>query len=192
MVGGEFGGRRILAPHGRGVRPTLDRVREAIFDVLGSGVEGAKVLDLFAGSGALGIEALSRGACHVTFCDSSSRAVQAIHRNLERLGIRESQARVLQMPAAQAIRVLANEGDRFDIVFVDPPYDALLYEATLTALAIAKVVTPGGRVIVEHSRRTRVGAVYGDLQAIKTRRYGDTCVTFFERAPKNKPQEEVP
>lgn len=181
IVGGEHGGRRIQAPKGRGVRPTLDRVREAIFDVLRDRVRGARVLDLFAGSGALGLEALSRGASHATFCDAAARPVQAIRDNARRLGVSPSAARVLLMPAHQAIRRLAAEGDHFDVVFVDPPYESQLYDETLLALAISGLAAPGGVVVVEHGRRQEVGAVYGDLHAVRRRRYGETCVTYLER-----------
>ncbi len=190
IVGGEHGGRRILAPRGRGVRPTLDRVREAIFDVLHDRVRGARVLDLFAGSGALGLEALSRGAAHATFCDAAARPVQAIRDNARRLGFPPSAARVLLMPALQAIRRLAGEGAPFDVVFVDPPYESLLYDETLLALAIEGLVAPGGVVVVEHGRRRDIGAVYGDLHRVRRRRYGETCVTTFERRAGGRAREE--
>lgn len=182
VVGGEYRGRRILAPKGRGVRPTLDRVREAVFDVLGSRVRGARVLDLFAGSGALGIEALSRGAVHVTFCDAAPRSVQAVYDNLRRLGFPASAVRVLRMPAHLAIRVLAKE--RFDLTFVDPPYESLLYDATLLSLSLSGIVATGGAVVVEHSRRQKVGEVYGDLHRVRRGQYGETCVSYFERVEK--------
>lgn len=192
IVGGEHGGRRIRTPRGRGVRPTLDRVREAIFDVLRDRVRGARVLDLFAGSGALGLEALSRGAAHATFCDAAARPVQAVRDNARRLGFPPSAVRVLPMPAHQAIRRLAGEGDHFDVAFVDPPYESLLYDETLLALAVSGLVAPGGVVVVEHGRRREVGAVYGGLHAVRRRRYGETCVTYFERqAGPGAPKEET-
>lgn len=170
-----------MAPKGRGVRPTLDRVREAIFDVLGERVRGARVLDLFAGSGALGFEALSRGAAHACFCDVATRPVQAIRDNARRLGFPPPSVRVLLMPALQAVRLLAGEGERFGLVFVDPPYESLWYDETLLALSLSGIVAPGGLVVVEHGRRREVGEVYGDLHAVRKRRYGETCVTYFER-----------
>lgn len=190
IVGGEHGGRRIVAPRGRGVRPTRDRVREAIFDVLHDRVRGARVLDLFAGSGALGLEALSRGAAHATFCDAAARPVQAIRDNARRLGFPPPAVRVLLMPALQAIRRLAGERAHFDVVFVDPPYESLLYDETLLALAIEGLVAPGGVVVVEHGRRRDIGAVYGDLHGVRRRRYGETCVTTFERRAGGRAREE--
>lgn len=190
IVGGEHGGRRILAPRGRGVRPTLDRVREAIFDVLRDRVRGARVLDLFAGSGALGLEALSRGAAHATFCDAADRPAQAVRDNARRLGFPPSAARVLLMPAHQAIRRLAREGEPFDVAFVDPPYESRLYDETLLALALEGIMVPGGVVVVEHGRRQEVGAVYGDLHAVRRRRYGETCVAYFERQAGDRAREE--
>ncbi len=192
IVGGEHGGRRIRAPRGRGVRPTLDRVREAIFDVLQDRVRGARILDLFAGSGALGLEALSRGASHATFCDVAARPAQAVRDNARRLGFSPSAARVLHLPALQAVRRLAGEGDSFDVVFVDPPYESPLYDETLLALAIEGLVVPGGVVVVEHGRRVEVSAVFGDLHAVRRRRYGETCVTYFERrTPGSTRQEDL-
>ncbi len=179
-----------MAPKGRGVRPTLDRVREAVFDVLGERVRGARVLDLFAGSGAFGLEALSRGAAHATFCDTSPRAVQAIRDNLARLGFTATVARVLHMPAVQAIQRLAKEGERHDVVFVDPPYDALLYDETLMALSLAGVVAVGGVVVVEHGRRQGVDVVFGDLLLVRRRRYGETCIAYFERVEPHARRKE--
>ena len=181
IVGGDLRGRRLLAPKGRGVRPTLEVVREAVFDTLGPRVAGAAVLDLFAGSGAMGLEALSRGASHVTWCDASDRAVAAIRENASRLSIAAGRFSILQMPSQLAIRRLEGEGARFDAVFVDPPYDAALYEETMLGLSIARVVVEGGTVVVEHSRRFGVSACYGDLSLARDRRYGETCVAYYVR-----------
>lgn len=190
IIAGEYGGRRLVAPKGRGVRPTLERVREAVFDALGDLTGGARVLDLFAGSGAMGIEALSRGAEHVTWCDASERAVAAVRENLARLGAAASRCAVMHMPADAAIERLAREGRAFDIVFVDPPWEGDLYEETLLHLAVSRIVRPGGIVVVEHARRIDVGTVYGDLVAARERRYGDSCVSWFVRGGgRQGPQE---
>jgi len=192
VIAGEYRGRRIVAPKGRGVRPTLDRVREAIADALAAHLPGARVLDLFAGSGAFGIEALSRGAVHATFCDLSARSCDAIRENLARLRIPASAARVMQAPARAAIERLGRESARFEVAFVDPPYEAMLYDETLLALSIAGLVSPGGIVVVEHSRRIALSPVYGTLHAGRVARYGDTCVTFYSRAEGARSRTEDP
>ena len=119
VVAGIYGGRRLVAPPGDATRPTSDRVREALFSVLGASVAGARVLDLFAGSGALGIEALSRGAASALFVDRAPAAIKAIRTNLDALGI---EADVRRMPALAALRTAADRGDAYDLVFLDPPY----------------------------------------------------------------------
>jgi 16S rRNA (guanine(966)-N(2))-methyltransferase RsmD len=182
IVAGEWRGRRLVAPKGRGVRPTLEMVREAIFDTLGPRVAGSRVLDLFAGCGALGLEALSRGASHVTWCDSSDRSIAAVRENASKLGVPASAATVLHMPAHAAIARLSRAGETFDIVFLDPPYEGGLYEETMLALGMGRVVARGGLVAVEHARRIEVDPVFGDLVLKKRRQYGETIVTYFERA----------
>ncbi|MBM4396968.1 MAG: 16S rRNA (guanine(966)-N(2))-methyltransferase RsmD [Deltaproteobacteria bacterium] len=181
IVAGEWGGRRLVAPKGRGVRPTLERVREAVFDTLGTRPRGARVLDLFAGSGAMGFEALSRGADRATWCDASERAIAAIRENAAKLAVPPARAAILHMPAGAAIERLAKAGESFDIVFVDPPWESGLYEETLLALSLSRIVAPGGMVVVEHAVRFDVSAVFGDLLADRERRYGDSGVTYFKR-----------
>lgn len=186
IVSGIYKGRRLTSPKGRGVRPTLEVVREAIFDSLGPAVQGARVLDLFAGSGALGLEALSRGADSVTWCDSGPRSVAAIRENIKRMGVPKQQCRVLAMTALRAIRFLEKREERFDLVFVDPPYESYLYEETLLALSLAGLTQPGGDVVVEHAKRIEVSNVFGDLILERGRRYGETCVAWFERAARTE------
>ena len=192
IVAGEFRGRRLVAPKGRGIRPTLEVVREAVFDVLGPRAAGARALDLFAGSGAMGLEALSRGAAHVTWCDSSDRAVAAIRENVASLCAPQSRWAILEMPADKALARLGRAGQRFDLVFVDPPWEENLYDGVLLGLSLARVVEPGGLVVVEHSRRFPLSAGYGSLHATRERRYGDGCVTWFEAAGVSRGDAEPP
>jgi len=180
IVAGRFGGRRLAAPRGRGIRPTLERVREAIFDVLQSRVEGARVLDLFTGSGALGLEALSRGAVRVVFADADPRAVEALRENARRLGLRLLPDQVWNLPALQVISRLHQRGESFDLVFLDPPWEGGFYDETLLALSLAPgLVAPGAWVVVEHSRHLDVSPVYGTLTKDRERQYGDTRVSYF-------------
>ncbi len=175
IVGGSLGGRVLRAPHGAATRPTSEKVREAIFNILGP-VEGARVLDLFAGSGALGLEALSRGAAHATFVDAGRPALAAIRANLRALGL-EDRAAVLAMdaPAAAAQPPAAP----WALVFVDPPYASDLARRAVLALPPGSLA-PGARIVIEHDRRGTPPEQLGSLLRTDQRRYGDTMVSFFE------------
>lgn len=179
IVAGKYGGRKLVAPKGRGVRPTLEKVREAIFDTLGPRLEGAVVLDLFAGSGAMGFEALSRGAARVVFVEAEPRPIDAIRENAASFGVDRDSMNILFMTALNAIRRLSAGPERFDVVFVDPPYESGLYEETMLELQMSGIVVSGGTVAVEHARRFNVDPVYGPLLMKKDRRYGDTCVAYY-------------
>lgn len=189
IVAGTLKGRVIVAPKGRGVRPTLEMVREAIFDILGPTIADAVVLDLFAGSGAFGLEALSRGARHVVWVDDNPLACEAVRHNCEHLRIPAGQYEVLRMPAVDAVARLGMMQRRFDIVFVDPPYEAGIHDEVLLALDLARVVEPGGRVVAEHARRFPLSPVFGQLVQDKDRRYGDTGVAFYRSTVDGTPQE---
>jgi 16S rRNA (guanine966-N2)-methyltransferase len=178
IVAGSARGRRLRVPPGRAVRPTADRVKESIFSMLESryGCEAIAVLDLFAGSGSLGIEALSRGAAEAVFVESDPRAADAIRANLRTA---EFAGEVLVMPAARAIAALHARGRRFGGVFLDPPYHRGWVAPTLAALADTALVAHGGWVVVEHGRDEEPGAHVGSLACRDTRRYGDTRVSTF-------------
>ena len=178
VTGGVLGGRRLKAPRA-GVRPTADRVRESLFarlDVL----EGASVLDLYAGTGVLGVEALSRGARRLVCVERESRALATLRGNLAGLGLTET-ARVVAGDAPRAVWHLAAAGETFDLVFLDPPYAGDELARALEAVSGSGVLGKGGRVVAEHSRRHPVAAVAG-LVVIDERRYGDTIITQLEAA----------
>lgn len=169
VIAGIHGGRELTAPRGRATRPTSDRVREALFSILGD-VTGASVLDLFAGSGALAIEALSRGAADAVLVDSSAAAVAAIRRNLDRLGI---DAHVQRARALDFLQRARGNSRQYDLVFVDPPYrHAGSLSAELSA-ALVPVLAPEARVVAESDRRSPLGL---ELQQLDERRYGDTLI----------------
>ena len=159
VIAGRFGGRRLRVPSS-GVRPTSDRVREALFAVLGD-LAGARVLDLFAGSGALGIEALSRGASEAVFAERAAAAVAAVRANLEALGA-EGSGRVVRGDAVAVVRRLARAGACFDLVFLDPPWtDPAEPARTLRALASSGILASGATVVVESGRGRAVVPVAG-------------------------------
>jgi 16S rRNA (guanine966-N2)-methyltransferase len=169
IVGGTLGGRVLRAPSGAETRPTSDRVREALFSILSS-VDGARVLDLFAGSGALGIEALSRGAAQVTFVDSAAAAVAAVRRNLEQLGL---EAEVLRMQALRALACTPIAECQYDLVFLDPPYRMASSLGARLSAALPPVLAPEARVVAESDHRAPLDL---DLELLRERRYGDTLI----------------
>ena len=174
ITGGRLAGRRLEVPRAE-VRPTADRVRESLFGRLGD-LAGKRVLDLFAGSGALGFEALSRGAESVVFADRSPPVLATLRKNAERLGV-EDAVEVRRGEARAVLRRLGG-GRPFDLVFLDPPYASGQLDATLAALASAALLAPEALVVAESDRRHPPGPVEG-LAAIDERRYGDTLITWF-------------
>jgi 16S rRNA (guanine966-N2)-methyltransferase len=170
VVAGRFGGRRLAAPPGRGTRPTSDRVREALFSILGARVAGARVLDLFAGSGALGLEALSRGAAHATFVESAPAALAALRANVATLG---ADAEVVRADALRWLRGASTDARQYDLVFLDPPYRrAAALGAELSSLLPA-VLAPGALVVAESDRRAPIELT---IHTTDERRYGDTLI----------------
>lgn len=177
IIAGVFKGRRLAPVKGR-TRPTAAKVREAVFNILGSAVEGVRVLDLFAGTGALGIEAISRGAAVAIFVEDHPEAVKALRRNLEELGL-EKQTTVWPLPVTMALKKMAARGERFGLAFLDPPYGGGKAEATMEALATLDLLSPGASVVVEYSRRETLPEASGGLRRKQVRRYGDTQVAFY-------------
>ena len=172
IIAGQFRGRQLQAPPGSATRPTGDRVREALFSMLGP-LEGARVLDLFGGSGALAIEALSRGAAGAVIVERDRRAVEVIRANLEALGLGEEEARVVHGPARGALRDASARGDKYDLVLLDPPYrDAPALGRELSE-ALPAVLAPAARIVAESDRRSPLQL---DLPVIRERRYGDTLI----------------
>jgi len=179
IVAGRLGGRRLVAPKGASTRPTGDRVKEALFSVLGS-LEGAHVVDLYAGTGALGLEALSRGATDVVLVEAASPALAALRENVRALGC-EAACTVVGARVERAIERLAKQGP-FDLVIADPPW-AELEAATraIAALLGAGALAQEGIVVLEHAAED-APSIAG-LAVRDRRRYGDTGLTLFERAP---------
>ena len=169
IIAGARKGHTIQAPPGRGTRPTSDRVRENVFNILGP-VDGATVLDLYAGSGAMGLEALSRGASHAVFVERDPDAVQAIEKNLDKLRLR---ATVLRQ---DAVAVLAAEKRKYDLVFVDPPYEMYTDLEPKLARYLPSVLTDDGVVVVETDARVQPSL---PLEERTSRRYGSARITVY-------------
>ena len=169
VIAGSRGGRVLLAPRGRATRPTSDRVRGAVFSILGD-VSGAAVLDLYAGSGALAIEALSRGAAEATLVDSASAAIATIRRNLADLGL---EAQVRREDARAFLRTASRSAPQYDLVFLDPPYRQTSVLGAERSTALAPMLAPDARVVAESDRRAPLKL---DLPLLDERRYGDTLI----------------
>ena len=178
VVAGEFKGRRLQAPAGARTRPTADRVREAVFSMLAD-VQGARVLDLYAGSGALGIEAASRGAAHVTLVESARDAADVCRRNVTTLGL----AATVQVVAEKAERFAARAAVApWDLVLIDPPYDLPEDDLSGVLTGIGQALTDHGVVVVERASRTPEPAWPTTLVRLDRRAYGDTVMWFAELA----------
>ena len=175
VSGGEARGRRLKAP--KGIRPTQGMVKQAIFNLVGPGIEGAHVLDLFAGSGALGIEALSRGAAHVTFVDHQARGLAILRQNLDVLGFKE-RSHIVRGDVVRWLEASPDQIKRAGLVFLDPPYDDVVLDH---ALRVLDRTVDDTTVVAEHSRRQKMPSL-ARLALDRQRRYGDTMVTLF-RAP---------
>jgi 16S rRNA (guanine966-N2)-methyltransferase len=172
VIGGRLGGRRLKAPRGRVTRPTSDRVREALFAMLGE-LEGATVLDVFAGAGALGIEALSRGAAEAVFIERDPGAVRILKDNLAALGIEPARAQVRRADALRALRSARAREETYDLVFIDPPYGQAREWGPKLSAVLPTLLMPGARIVVESDRRAPL-ELHADLE--RERRYGDTSI----------------
>ena len=183
IIAGTFRSRQLKSLKGLALRPTSDRLRETLFNVLAEHIPGCRFLDVFAGTGAVGIEALSRGATEVVFIENHPPAATLLQKNLDALGIRGC-VRILKLDALRALQRLATEhfptSVPFDIVFLDPPYaDAEEYRRVLTFLGSAPFLAPGGLVIAEHRRTFDLPEALGQLERVRVLRQGDASLSFF-------------
>jgi 16S rRNA (guanine(966)-N(2))-methyltransferase RsmD len=177
IVAGRYGGRRLLAPAGSATRPTSDRVREALFQRLGP-LDGLAALDLFAGSGALALEALSRGTTHATLVDSAPAAIRAIRANVAALGLDAGAIEIRRQEVRAFLRGARAANRQYDLVLLDPPYRLAAELGRELSPLIAGVLAAGGRVVSESDRRAPLDL---DLPLTDERRYGDTLIRTHER-----------
>ena len=172
VITGTARGHKLLRPEGLDTRPTTDKVKEAVCSALQFDFPGAKVLDLFAGSGQMGIEALSRGAREAVFTDSSRTSVQLIRENLKRCGL---EGKVLQ---TDALSYLAR-GEKFDVIFIDPPYDSGLYQAVLERINAVDNLTEGGIIVCEARAGTELPELAPPYRKLRERRYGTVKICLY-------------
>ena len=178
IIGGTSRGRRLSGPRGAAIRPTADQVKEALFNILADRIVGARFLDLFAGTGNIGLEALSRGATQATFVESNPTARRLLEANVRQCGF-ERVAEVRPVPVSRFLKHA--RGPAYDIIFLDPPYQTQHVQRVLPSLGGNAIVHPHGVVVVEHFHKTRLGDHIGPLTLVKTRRYGDTCLSVYRR-----------
>lgn len=192
VIAGTYRSRILKSLKGQALRPTSDRLRETLFDVLGPEIAASRFLDLFAGTGAIGIEALSRGAAEAVFVENHGPAAALIRRNLDSLGI-HSGATVLAVDALRGLQILARpaivasgkkaRSSQFDFIFLDPPYAAANdYARVLESLGWGHLLAPGGMVIAEHRRNFDLPEQAGALQCYRVLKQGDAALSFYRRA----------
>jgi len=188
IIAGAYKGRRLTTPRGDTTRPTADQVRIALLDTLMPWLPEARVLDLFAGAGGVGLEALSRGAAHVTFVERDARAMQALRANVATLDVAPV-VRVLRESVRRALHALRVEAARFDVVFLDPPYEGDDVRETLESLGDAALLADGAVVVAQHLTKRAPPASTGALTAFRTRRFGETTLTFFRAGGYDAPSQ---
>jgi 16S rRNA (guanine966-N2)-methyltransferase len=192
VIAGKYRSRRLQTLRGTALRPSSDRLRETLFNILGAAIEGAVFVDLFAGSGAVGIEALSRGARGVIFVETHAAGAALISRNLASLGIPTAaqvasrktfagSAEILRMDAMDALERLAEDGAHVDFVFADPPYaNTRAYEDILAFFGESQLLARSGRVIAEHRRNSDLPTIAGHLERMRVVEQGDTALSFYK------------
>jgi 16S rRNA (guanine966-N2)-methyltransferase len=188
IIGGEGKGRRLKAPRGLDTRPTAARVRQTLFDILAARLPGCRFLDAFAGSGAVGLEALSRGAALVVFVESAAGAVAALRANAGALARAGGNVRVLRQDARAALAALAEAGESFDVIYVDPPYASDLYEKALEQVGRKGLLGEDGVVVAEHFHKRALPERIGALARTREVRVGDHRLSFYRRQESAPPQ----
>jgi 16S rRNA (guanine966-N2)-methyltransferase len=187
IIGGEGKGRRLKAPRGHATRPTGARVRQTLFDILAPWLPGCRFLDAFAGAGAVGLEALSRGAAAVVLVDSATQAVTAIRANAAALARAGGDVRIVRQDARVALAAFADAGERFDVIYLDPPYDSDFYEAALEQAGRKGLLAEQGVVVAEHFHKRALPERIGGLTRTREVRVGDHRLSFYRRQQESAP-----
>jgi 16S rRNA (guanine966-N2)-methyltransferase len=178
IISGIAKGKRLYAPKGRGTRPTADRVKESVFNTLGGQWEGVRVLDLFSGTGSLGLEAISRGARRVVFVEQSRSALNALRKNISLCGF-DAHAVVLAMSVPRGLLLMGKSGESFHLIFADPPYGKGWVERTIKGILAHNVLSQDGIIVMEHAPYESLSRDYGTLVTLKQKTHGDTAISFF-------------
>lgn len=179
VITGTAKGRRLKAPKGMETRPTSDRIKEALFNIIGTKVINVNFLDLFAGTGAIGIEALSRGAHKAVFVEKNPKTTRIIRENLESTSLSE-RAFIMAQEADKALETLSLKGERFGMIFIDPPYLKGLEKESLAIIDRRNLLDPGGLIITESSKLDNMPEEIGGIKLFRQERYGDTVLSFYQ------------
>ena len=179
IIGGTGKGRRLRTPRGDATRPTGARVRQTLFDILAPRVPGSRFLDAFAGNGGVGLEALSRGAARVVLVDQSRAAIEVIRENARLLAAAGGDVQIYHQDARIALTALADSGVRFDVIYLDPPYDSALYEEVLDVVSTMGLLQAGGMAVAEHFHKRALPETIGRLARTRSVRVGDHRLTFY-------------
>lgn len=178
VIAGTAKGRRLKTVKGMTTRPTADRVKESLFNIIKEKLEDNSFLDLYAGTGNIGIEALSRGVVRVVFVERDKQAIKILRENLQLTNFQQN-VEIYQQDVMTALEILGKKKRSFDLIFLDPPYYEGLEEKTLASICSNKVLTSQGLVIIEHSRKNTLPSTVASLQLIRTENYGDTAISFY-------------
>lgn len=180
IIAGRLKGRQLFLPPDLSIRPTIGKLRECYFDIVQDRIGGARFLDLCAGSGSVGLEALSRGAASVVFVEMSERSLKYLRKNLSHCQV-EAGVRVIRGDIQAQIPRLAQDGGQFDLIYFDPPYFEGLYDKALAAVAGSGLLAPGGLMTVNHFKKVDVPESSGALERVRTVRHGDSALSFYVR-----------
>lgn len=180
IISGIWKGRRLISPKGMDVRPTSDKVKEAVFNIIRNRVAGSRALDLFAGTGSLGLELLSRGGIEVVFVEKNSHVLSVLNMNCSNIAS-PSQYQIIPMDSFDALRMLSSKEQCYDIIFIDPPYRLELQSKALNDLSAGNLLVHEGIAVVEHDQRDFQPDIIGNLVKIYERRFGNTGVTLYKR-----------
>jgi len=179
IIAGTLKGRKVLVPTGKRVRPTGAKVKEALFSIIADEVHDAVVLDVFSGSGSVGIEALSRGADSCTFVERDKSVIDVLARNLSQFGL-EDRGKILPLEAKRAMKLLEKQNERFDIIFLDPPYSYFVKTKRIVeSLSLGGILAPDGLLVWEHAVETTPRETIGSFTREREKKYGDTALSFY-------------
>jgi len=191
IIAGSAKGRKLLEIDGLDIRPTLDRVKESFFNQTGPWMNDIRFLDLFAGTGNIGIEAMSRGSKRTVFVENNPDSRSAILSNIKRCRFNSDDPQLnsnglwslIAQSALTSIPFLEKSGERFDLIYIDPPFEANLYKPCLDALSSSSILAADALIVVEHQRKNKLETIYGKLSLFKDRRIGNTCLSFYQVSP---------
>lgn len=184
IISGKFKGHILKVPKGVKIRPTSEKVKKALFDILGAAISGASFLELFAGTGSVGLEAKSRGASKVLFVENNRRCVKTIRENLAKLKLlRDPDVVLLAVDVGEGLEMLARQAERFDFIFLDPPYAQEHLKKSLIIITQYDILNPRSYVIAEHGKEQILPQRLAKLKLMFTKRYGDTSLSFYQNKP---------